>query len=460
MASLRLSSEQLAVSLLFIAIAGLAAIAPTQGDTWWLLREGGEILRRGSVSLVDNYSHTATGLFWPNHEWLTEVIFYGLHRLGGFALLAAFCAAMIVMTWAASWKLTPGAFEVRFLLFAGAVALSASGWAVRPQVLSMALFMLMIVLCLERRDAWLPVVVAVWANLHGAVALGLVVVAAALAARCWSERRIPWRFGGIAMACGAATLASPLGWHLWTFIPASMERSRINQLIEWLPPDMTSLYLPFWAMSAVLVVLAVLEARRLDARGSQLVAIALLTLPLAVQARRNVPVFLLVGVPALATLIASRWPQKLRRSSAAENERLNGAIAGVAAVGAALGISVAWAIPAERLGRTPISARAIAAVRACEGPLYNTYGDGGVLIWFVPERPVFIDNRQDPYPTELLRINKQLETEGEYAEAFDRYRIECAAVPSSSLVAARLNGDPRWTATHSDHQWTIFDRRP
>src|SRR5262245_55211528 len=183
----RLSSEQLAISFLFIAIAVLASLAPAQSDTWWLLREGGEILKRGSVSLVDLYSHTATGLFWPNHEWLTEVMFYGLHRLGGLPLVATFCASCIVATWAVSWRLTPGSFEVRFLLFAGAVALSASGWALRPQVLSMALFMLTVILCLERRDNWLPLVFVAWANLHGAVALGLVVVAASLAARTWSE---------------------------------------------------------------------------------------------------------------------------------------------------------------------------------------------------------------------------------------------------------------------------------
>ena len=65
---LRLSSDQMAIGLLFIALATLAAFAPAQGDTWWLIREGQEIVQRGSVSLVDDYSHTAAGLFWPNHE--------------------------------------------------------------------------------------------------------------------------------------------------------------------------------------------------------------------------------------------------------------------------------------------------------------------------------------------------------------------------------------------------------
>jgi hypothetical protein len=285
------------------------------------------------------------------------------------------------------------------------------------------------------------------------------VIAASLAARTWSARRIPWRFTTIALTSAAATLASPLGWQLWSFIPASMERSRINQLIEWLPPDWTPLYLPFWIMAAVLVGLALVQFRRLDTRELQLVAVSLLTLPLAVQARRNVPVFLLVAVPALATLIASRWPPKARKSAKPENERLNGVLVCIAGAGALVGIGLTWSIPADRLGWRPISAGAAAAVRACRGPLYNTYGDGGVLIWFVPERPVFIDNRQDPYPPDLLRLNRQLEMDGDYRAAFDHYRIGCAALPAASLVAARLKEDTAWGITYSDDTWTILERR-
>jgi NADH:ubiquinone oxidoreductase subunit 6 (subunit J) len=455
----RLSSEQLAIGVLFAAVTVLACLAPAQSDTWWLLREGGEILRRGSVSLVDEYSHTAAGLFWPNHEWLTEVVLFMTHRVAGMPGVAALAAALIVSTWAASWRLTPGSFEVRFLLFAGAIALSASGWAIRPQIFSMALFLLTVHLCVNRHEIWLPLVFVAWANLHGAVALGLVVVAASVAARTWTDRRIHWRLVAIGAACGLATLISPLGWRLWTFIPASMERSRINQLIEWLPPDLTPLYLPFWAMAAALVALAVVQARKLDARTTELTVTALAVVPLAIQARRNVPVFLLVGVPALASLIASRWPPATRRRQPQENERLNGFLVWTVGLLSVAGVALAWAAPARRLGWEPISASAVTAIRACPGPLYNTYGDGGVLIWFVPERPVFIDNRQDPYPPEVLAQNRALEMGGPYEGLFAQHDISCAAVPTSSLVAQRLRQDGSWTSIHTDTQWAIFAKR-
>ena len=72
---------------------------------------------------------------------------------------------------------------------------------------------------------------------------------------------------------------------------------------------------------------------------------------------------------------------------------------------------------------------------------------------------MFIDNRQDPYPPDLLRLNRQLEMDGRYEAAFDKHGIECAAVPASSLVALHLKDDARWTTTHADRQWMVFERR-
>src|SRR4029453_19586345 len=111
-------SESLAIGLVFVVIGTLSCLAPTQSDTWWLLRAGRETLQTGSVPLTDTYSYTASGLFWPTHEWLTEVIFYALYWAGRLPLVTLFCSAMIVGTWGLSWTLTKGAFEIRFLLFA------------------------------------------------------------------------------------------------------------------------------------------------------------------------------------------------------------------------------------------------------------------------------------------------------------------------------------------------------
>jgi hypothetical protein len=173
---------------------------------------------------------------------------------------------------------------------------------------------------------------------------------------------------------------------------------------------------------------------------------------------RNVAVFLLIAVPALAALLSPRARAASRASLAGEHVRINAAILGVAAAAAAAIVALGWMAPAPSLNWRPMSAEAARAVAACPPPLYNTYGDGGVLIWFVPQQKVFIDNRQDPYPMDLLRANNQLERDGDYSAVFSRYGIRCAVVPPDSPITRRLEKDVSWSANYSDGRWTIFTR--
>lgn len=452
------SSERLVIGHLFLVIALLACLAPAQSDTWWHLRSGQDIWRSASIALHDTYSYTARGAFWPNHEWLTEVIFYAMYRLAGMPLLAATCAAAVTVAWVISWRLANGSFEVRFLLFVLAVASATTHWALRPQVLSMALFAATVSLLVAGRYRWLPVLFAVWTNLHGAVALGLVAVVATVLAVVVTKRAWPRSLTLTAAACALATLLSPLGFRLWPEIVRSLERSRISNLIEWRPPDGSPALWPFWGIAAALPVMVVLRRRHLDERSATLAAIALALLPLAVLSLRNVSVFLLVAAPALSRLAALGGQPKRIRLQPKENDRVNAAILGSAAVIVATIVAMVWHTPAPLLGWRPISSEAVDAVATCPGPMYNTYQAGGVLMWFVPQKLVFVDNRQDPYPIEFLREIHRLELDGEYETLFSRYNVRCAVVAPESPIAKRLRSDSAWSLRHADERWVVFDR--
>ncbi len=144
----------------------------------------------------------------------------------------------------------------------------------------------------------------VWANMHGAVAIGVASVAAAFVAAWIRNRIFPRALAVTLVLCFLATCISPLGFKLWTFIPESMARSHADQLIEWLPPGFSPTTWPFWAVAAALLVVLPFRLKAIDDRTACLVAIALVMLALAVRASRNVPVFLLVGIPAVSALMA------------------------------------------------------------------------------------------------------------------------------------------------------------
>jgi hypothetical protein len=169
-------------------------------------------------------------------------------------------------------------------------------------------------------------------------------------------------------------------------------------------------------------------------------------------------VFLLVAVPALTALIGARAHTADRKPAAGEHTTVNAAVLGVAALLAAAVIALGWMAPAPSLGWRPIVPRAVDAIASCGAPMYNTYGDGGVLIWFVRQQKVFIDNRQDPYPLDLLVAAHELELDGNYDALFSRYRIRCAVIPPDSPAGRRLGTDAGWSPGYADSHWSVFTK--
>ena len=45
-------------------------------DLWWHLAAGRELAQTGSPWMVDDWSYTAHGDDWLNHEWLADIVYY------------------------------------------------------------------------------------------------------------------------------------------------------------------------------------------------------------------------------------------------------------------------------------------------------------------------------------------------------------------------------------------------
>jgi hypothetical protein len=452
--------DRLLTTLLFLAIALAAFLMPAQGDTWWQLRAGQEMWRSGHVLLRDTFSHTVNGAFWPNHEWLSQVVFYAVYAAGGLPLLTIVSAAAVMAAWWLVWKLTPGSTRFRFLLTLALIASASALWSPRPQVLSLVLLAVTITLLCHRRYVWLPLVFLLWANLHGAVVMGVLLLVAALAAAVVEHRRSVPALACASGACLLATLATPLGVTFWTEIPQSLARIRQLGIQEWAPPRLMSLSLvPFWLTAVALVALMVARTRALSQdveacrRGYLTVcACALALLPLAVTAERNVSPFLLLAVPAIAAL---RWRGVDPVSVSSHRPQLNAAITVMASVLASGTVAYAYAKPIDHLRWAPLPEASLIALRACRGNLYNRYDEGGYLIWFAPEHKVFLDGRQDPYPVALVKEQVRVETTGDFEHVFQRYDIHCAYVPADSLVSARLS-QAGWIPVFRDEHWAVL----
>ena len=460
----RFTFERLQTTLLFLAIATAACLMPAQHDTWWLLRAGHDMWAAGHVLLTDTFSHTVSGAYWPNHEWLSELLFYGVYALGGLPLLTLASALVVTSAWAIVWIETPGPVRVKFLLTAFVVASASTTWSLRAQVLSLLLVALTMALLRRRRYGWLPVVFWCWANLHGAVLLGMLLLGAALAAALIEKIEAVPRLLLATALCVVATSLTPLGGNFWLDMPRSLGRIRQLGIDEWAPPHLATVsLLPFWITIAALVALAVTRGRALwndpIARREGRITIcacALVLVPLALTAVRNVPPFLMLAVPAIAALFPAVRAVAPSRS-APRPPWVNCGIAAAAAVFAAMVVTSAYASRAARFHWMPLPAASIAALDGCRGNLYNRYDEGGYLIWFAPGRKVFLDGRQDPYPPSLIKEQARVEGSGDFESLFARYDVRCAYLPVASRLSAGLLS-AGWTPLFEDAHWTVLEK--
>lgn len=447
----------LKVFAFLIVIVG-CGLTPMQGDSWWQLRAGQDMWTAGRVLLTDVYSHTAYGEYWLNHEWLTEVSYYAAYRIGGLPAVTLFATALITAGWLVSWRLGFGAARTRLAWMVPALVPSSLWWEPRPHAWSLLLIPACVYLLSRERYTLLPPAFLIWANCHGGVLLGLVIVSAALAPHALTKPGFWWKGALVIGACMVAMTLTPLGAAFWIEIPKSLARIRLYPLDEWKrTPLFDAHLLPYWIVaSAFCVALVVRRGSLRDASLPQLTLYtsALALLPMSALAIRNVGPFLMLAVPAMTHLMPVGAAAAPRRTRA----RLNLALAATACATVVTVLGWAYWKQIPRLRWHPIPADAQQALRQCPDNLYNRYDEGGSLIWFVPERRVFLDGRQDPFEPALVLEHIGMEARGDdYRRVFERHGIRCAYLPAGSPTARRLHEDG-WRALYRDPRWVVLSQ--
>jgi len=424
-----------------VAAVVLALFGIADSDFFWHVRTGELMLESRALPGPDLYSHTARGDFYAYYSWLAEVAAALLHRLGGielivlakalasgliFVLLYLDCRARGARGLAVPWALLYGLLLVRFRLYA------------RPEIFSLLLIVLvdlLAVVYLERGSRWilalLPVLTALWSNLHPYVILGVVVLATHAGGEALDRalRRPATRGGSPALLGGATllalvtTLLNPYGVRI--YLPALKLRG--SEVIarmptrEWLPPSWDDFAL-FYVLAAVAGIVVLLGLRR--ARLRDLALWAGMSV-LALGSLRNVGVFALITTPILARhlTLATEWlAPGLRRRTPVLSRLLSRPVRAVLLLLVLFWVTGALLSPnwspvhldqsrhyrfGAGLSRdsAPVDAVEFIEKHALKGPLFNSWAYGGYVIWRSwPRLRVSLDGRQmiyEPFLAEL-----------------------------------------------------------
>jgi hypothetical protein len=450
------TEDDLPAALLLIVLAAFACVLPAQADTFYHLRSGLEMWRSGQLLTRELFSWTEYGHPLPNHWWLSQLTFYGLYSLGGPLLLTIVAGGLAFVAVFLSWRLVTGAQELRLVLIT-AYAVTLLEWSVRPQVFSLVLTVVAIRLVLSDRLLLLPLLLVLWANLHAVVVLGIGIAWVPLLDAVAFDRGKVRRALPVALASLVAPLLTPLGIHFWSWLVDTVGVSRALGLQEYrsaFVADPTAI--GFWMIVAALVIGLArkrTEIATADRETRLLVIAAVILVPPALTSLRNIPFFALAAIPAVSRLFATKRAARVRPAGG-----VAWVMVGAAAVVAVATIATRWIDGGRRLGWQPLSPAAVAAIRACPEKLYNGLYEGGLMIWFVPERRVFIDGRVDVYPLALSLRARQADLEGEYRDLFADYGIACAVVRRSSPLVAALERDGAMRPTFTDDSWAVLTR--
>jgi hypothetical protein len=481
-----LTTRRLLIAILFIAIFAMAVRVPADSDTWWHLRSGQLILETHTVPTTDPFSHTRGGQPWIDHGWLAQIFWYGLFALGGWAALSLGLAALVTCAFWLVWQVTPGNLYVRaFSLVLGAIT-SAVIWAARPQMVSFLLTALVLWL-LERykRTGWrgiyaMPLVMVLWANIHGGYAIAFMLMAAYLVGDTFNhltghqdDPLLTWsqlaRLVVIAVVSFAVVAINPNGWQMWTYPFRTVGIGALRDYIqEWRSPDFhLSMTWPFVAMLLLTLAASARSGRRADWTDLALVG---LWAAWSLFAGRNIGLYGLLTVPALARYADAAWGHYLpaggvsppggKRIFSLLNWLLLALVGAAALVKIAMPISPQANLKAEEESLPAGAVRFIQAQQPA-GPLFNSYNWGGYLIFKLwPAYPVYIDGRTDLYDDAFIRryLDMYVANDG-WQQRLDDDGINLVLIENNSVLDKFLKISPAWQEVYRDKMAVVFTRK-
>ena len=447
------------------------------------VRTGEWMLAEHVVPRKDLFSFAIAGHAWCDWEWLCDALYAVLHRWRGLAAIAAFSLAVLCFTSLLVYlaaRVHAGGM-VALAVTCLVMATTTIHWLARPHLLTwllVALFCWVIERARVRGHGALllalPLLMVLWVNLHPGFLAGVLILAVWSAAQhvkglfgLTQERHIvhaQWSrwFSLTALACLTATLVNPYGIELhkhvveYLFSPGTVTA----QVAEWLSPDFHNPRLHWFEL---LLPLGAAAGLWHGFRGRLAwCALTLGGMHLALASVRNVPIFAIVCVAPVSSLVQHlvQHCEMSGRLHAAERSLASSTLATVTCccVAGGLVIAVGWR---SALNLGPPSSLPVEAISHLPpGRLFTTDRWADYVVYAGPKRPVFIDCRNDLYGPDLVKeYMTVMRAEPGWQGIAAKYAFVVALVPDNSPISAALAASAGWRLSYWDATAAVFVRQ-
>ena len=466
----------LAIAVLLPALAATIASMSTV-DLAYQVRAGELMLGSAAVLREDPFTFTAFGEPWPNQQWGAGIVFalvQGPAGWGGLMVLRAVLVAAavgLVMAGAGRW-LAPR--YAALLALAGFVVGIAS-LGLRAQLFGIALFAAVLAILAWRdhrpRFVWLvPLLVLVWANLHGSFFLGPAAVAVALVDDLVARRSGARRLVLVLAASIVASCVTPFGPAIWGYALGIATNGEITRLItEWQRTSPLSVTGALFYASVAGAVALVWLARRRDGllpSGPTLIWLAGLAV-VGAYAERGVAWWAFGAPVALAQTVAALLPTTgAPREEPRALRRLNAMFVVVLGL-AVVAVQPLWrggdalSGPSGLLRDAPAGlARALAGLAGPSDRVVAPQPWASWFEWAAPGVPVMVDSRVEVVPASAWTAYTTIAEGGDAALAtLDRIGASVVVVDpetqSALGIALRTSGSS-WRLAYEDDDGAVF----
>ena len=464
-------------------------------DLWGYLAYGRLFVEHGGPVTLDPFAYTSAGLHWVTFEYLAQVLIWEAYHLAGpSGLIVLKCIVGGAATYFlfAGIRATSDDTSVWVPVFVLATSTLSRWFWFRPQVFSFAFFAVYTAVLLgfllgRSRALWvLPIVMLVWANVHGGFLAGLGLLCVALALRIvQNANALRWGCGLLSdtralwvtlLASLVVTFANPQGVRLWSYVLTELGHNTNRLYItEWRPTLQSG---DQWTAGTLillttgLAIVGWLSHSHVSSVGGlrpwQWVLSCVPLTFMAFQSVRHVPIATIWVAPVISLLASDL---KGRLSGPHLFQLVWPVVVGVACIPAMLMCYTVVMRPwpdidasAGTFGsKHPCSAVSFLRQNHLSGNLYTPLWWGSYITWqLYPEVRVSMDGRNislfpDRMVVENLKFYTASASRVDLEEPF-RHETDYLLVPSDRPVLQRILDDARWRKIFSDLDSALFVR--
>ncbi|HET7103012.1 MAG TPA: hypothetical protein VFI20_02895 [Terracidiphilus sp.] len=443
-------------------------------DVWWQMRTGQWILNHHGFPQTDPFSIHGADVPWQAYSWLFDLVVLKLFEQWGLAGLVVYNTVLVVAITAALYhllhRLQPDSTKVVLLAFVSMGCMTRL-FTPRPWLFTILFFILELDILLQARKTgklrellWLPLIFALWANIHiqfidGFVVLGIA-AAEPIVERWWPYQQTRLKAGtiwAILGACIVGTCVNPYGWRLYQVAyQLASQKGVLGRVAE-----MGAL--PFRGFEDFLYLFLVLAGagalawtRRFPVFETCLLGAGAI---ISFRSERDIWFVIIVASMLLASALPSHREQPAALPVIAIPIILV-VVLGILRLGAVI-FQVNHATLQKQLVDTlPVRAVQTIEDRGYKGPIFNDYSWGGYLIWNLREMPPSIDGRAALQGDKALaRSGNTWSGQAGWSSDPDLKAANVVLAPIHLPLTQLLRLDPQFHLVYEDKLAAVFVRR-